>query len=51
MAAFPHNNAGNAFQATFAIGVLAAMMRPVTPMGWRAMRAIFPGVALVVVFP
>ena len=35
IAALPHSSAGNAFQATLAIGVLAAMIRPATPSGWR----------------
>ena len=34
-AAFPQRSAGKTFHATLAIGVFAAMMRPVTPTGWR----------------
>ncbi len=50
-AALPQSRAGNAFQATLAIGVLAAMMSPATPSGWRTVMALLFGVALVVVRP
>ena len=51
IAALPQSSAGNAFQATFAIGVLAAMIRPATPSGWRTTIAVLLGTALVVVWP
>ena len=38
-AALPQTSAGNTFQATFAIGVLAAMISPATPIGWRTIDA------------
>ena len=51
IAALPQSSAGNAFQATLAIGVLAAMMRPATPSGCRTIIALLFGTALVVVWP
>ena len=50
-AAFPQRSAGKTFHATLAIGVFAAMMRPVTPSGWRTVWAVLLGIALVVVRP
>ena len=50
-AALPQSSAGNTFHATLAIGVLAAMMRPATPSGWRTVSAALLGIALVVVRP
>ena len=50
-AALPHIRAGKAFQATLAMGVLAAMMRPHTPSGWRTISTSRSGVALVEVRP
>jgi hypothetical protein len=50
-AALPHSSAGNTFQATLAIGVLAAMIRPATPSGCRTVSAVLFGMALVVVRP
>src|SRR5688500_5821482 len=50
-AALPQTRAGNTFHATLAIGVLAAMMSPATPSGWRTVMALLLGVALVVVRP
>ena len=38
-AALPQSSAGKTFQATFAIGVFAAMIRPATPSGWRIVMA------------
>ena len=49
MAALPQSRAGNAFQATFAIGVFAAMISPATPSGCRTTMAALFGTALVVV--
>ncbi len=45
-AALPHSSAGKTFQATFAIGVLAAMISPATPSGWRIVIAWRFGTAL-----
>ena len=42
-AAFPQSRAGNTFQATLAMGVLAAMMSPATPSGWRTVMALLFG--------
>ena len=39
-AALPQTSAGNTFQATLAIGVLAAMISPATPSGWRTIIAL-----------
>ena len=50
-AVLPQTRAGNTFQATLAIGVLAAMMRPATPSGSRTVMAVLCGTALVVVRP
>ncbi len=50
-AALPQSRAGKTFQATLAIGVLAAMIRPATPSGWRTVIAWRLGTALVVVRP
>ena len=50
-AALPHSSAGKTFQATLAIGVLAAMISPATPSGWRTVMAWRLGTALVVVRP
>ncbi len=50
-AVLPHRSAGKAFQATLAIGVLAAMISPATPSGCRWIEALLFGVALVVVLP
>ena len=50
-AAFPQRSAGKTFQATFAIGVFAAMIRPATPSGWRIVIAERFGVALGIVLP
>ena len=47
----PHSSAGKTFQATFAIGVFAAMISPATPSGWRIVIAWRLGTALVVVRP
>ena len=49
MAELPQISAGNTFQATFAIGVLAAMINPATPQGWRIVIAYLFAVPLVVV--
>ena len=38
-AALPQISAGNTFHATLAIGVLAAMISPATPQGWRTVIA------------
>src|SRR6185369_13392017 len=45
IAALPQSSAGNAFHATLAIGVLAAMMSPATPSGWRTTSAVLFGTA------
>src|SRR6188474_368686 len=50
-AVLPHIRAGKTFQAMFAIGVLAAMIRPATPTGWRIVMAYLLAAALVVVRP
>ena len=50
-AALPQRSAGKTFQATFAIGVFAAMIRPATPSGWRIVIACRFGVALGIVLP
>ena len=50
-AVLPQMMAGNTFQATLAMGVLAAMIRPATPMGQRTVIACLPMPALVVVRP
>ena len=50
-APLPKRSAGKTFQATFAIGVFAAMIRPATPSGWRTVIAWRFGTALVVVRP
>ena len=39
-AALPHTRAGKAFQATLAIGVLAAMINPATPTGWGTCQLV-----------
>jgi len=50
-AALPQIRAGKTFQATLAIGVLAAMIRPATPTGCRTVMAYLWGTPLVVVRP
>src|SRR4029078_11720926 len=50
-AALPQISAGNNFHATLAIGVLAAMISPATPQGWRTFMAYLSGGPLVVVRP
>ena len=50
-AALPHSSAGKTFHATLAIGVLAAMIRPATPSGWRTIIAWRFATPLVVVLP
>ena len=50
-AALPQRSAGKTFQATFAIGVFAAMISPATPSGWRMVMACRFGVALGIVLP
>ena len=50
-AAFPQMRAGKTFHATLAIGVLAAMISPATPMGWRTVIANLLATPLVVVLP
>ncbi len=49
--ALPQTSAGKTFQATFAIGVFAAMIRPATPSGCRISIACRFGVALGSVLP
>ncbi len=51
IAELPQRSAGKAFHATLAMGVLAAMMSPATPSGWRTIMAVLFGTALVVVCP
>jgi hypothetical protein len=50
-AAFPQTSAGKTFQATLAMGVLAAMISAATPRGSRMVEANLFGTPDVVVFP
>ncbi len=50
-AALPQMSAGKTFHATLGSGVLAAMIRPATPRGWRTIIGWRLGTAEVVVFP